>query len=106
MLPSEEAGRLFSARPPEKPAPYDSNPALAGLTPGPWDPLALHPSFFQRAKVLAPIQLKKSCIPLEKAVFLMGPEDRGFPVWQISLLPGQRQSGSEPPTKWELILPK
>jgi len=27
---------------------------------------------------------------MEKAVFLMGSEDRGFPVWQISLLPGQK----------------
>jgi hypothetical protein len=33
---------------------------------------------------------KKSRILSEKAVFLMGSEDRGFPVGQISPLPGQK----------------
>jgi hypothetical protein len=33
---------------------------------------------------------KKIRILSEKAVFLMGSEDRGFPVWQISPLPGQK----------------
>jgi hypothetical protein len=33
---------------------------------------------------------KKNGILSKKAVFLMGSEDRGFPVWQISPLPGQK----------------
>jgi len=32
----------------------------------------------------------KSRILSEKAVFKKGSEDRGFPVWQISPLPGQK----------------
>jgi hypothetical protein len=33
---------------------------------------------------------KKDGILSKKAVFLMGSQDRGFPVWQISPLPGQK----------------
>jgi hypothetical protein len=37
-----------------------------------------------------PIVERKSCFLSEKALFSMGSEDRGFPVGQISPLPGQK----------------
>ena len=70
-------------------------------TPGRMHPTLKHES--RNLWIISYFVERRSCILSENVVFSMGSEDRGFPVWQISRLPGQKSRQRNQNRRWFLF---